>query len=517
MKRLQTDVLVVGSGLAGTLFALELAKKRKDVRILLLNKKEKAQSASYLAQGGIAAALPGASDSMKKHLADTMIAGAGKCNPITAAWFVSKAPDAIRTLEQWGTSFDCLADGSRALALEGGHSRKRILHHKDRTGRHILEHLHTKIEYYPNISLLEDVQVLELIQPVSPGPVAGAWAWDSGEEKTISIGAKAVVLATGGLGSLYAYSTNPATAMGEGISLAAKAGARVQDLAYVQFHPTALWQASGARLALISEALRGAGAMLRNEAGIRFMEEEHPLKELAPRDIVSRMITTEIARQQKPYVYLDATSLPEPEWEHHFPGIFQLCDQAGIDPRKQWIPVVPAAHYSCGGIATSVKGSTSVERLFVIGESACTGLHGANRLASNSLLEATLMAAELAKEIARKGLGAFPPVISALPELHYSRALDEQATALLQQLRKSVQEGGGIIKSRKGLLKAYLQLQELQERIEETLPEKSLQAHQLKMALHTAMMLFRSCLEQTENRGGYFNTTLENHAMEAYS
>ncbi len=516
IKELTTDVLVVGAGLAGTLFALELAKKRSDLKIILLNKKEKEQSSSFLAQGGIAAAFPEAGDSTNRHLADTFEASCHSCNKDVAAWFVSNAPEAIRCLEQWGASFDSGPDGSRAFALEGGHSASRVLHHKDSTGRHIIEKLHASLSHYHGISLLEDVQVLELQQTFFAGAVKGALCWDAARGRAISIKSKAVVLATGGLGSLYAYSTNPATATGEGVYLAAKAGAKVKDLAYIQFHPTALWQPSGNRLPLISEAVRGAGALLRNEQGERFMQGQHPLQELAPRDVVARCISREILQQELPYVYLDATGLEKKEWENHFPGIYEICKKAGIDPARQWIPVVPAAHYSCGGIATSVKGHTSVDNLFVIGESACTGLHGANRLASNSLLEATLMAGSLAGQLA----SSLAPSLFEAPGFREWQITDDkeaEATAeyFIREIKSIVQYGCGIIKTTHDMQEAYVQLQELKTQINRKITGQSLQYYRLNMVLKTGQMLIKSALEQTENIGVFYNSDFEKEYLKA--
>ncbi|WP_017730964.1 L-aspartate oxidase [Nafulsella turpanensis] len=514
MKSLQTDVLIVGSGLAGSLLALELADKRPELNILLLNKKEKQQSSSFLAQGGIAAALPGTDDSIKQHLLDTMEVGDWHNNKAVAAYIISQAPKAIQTLEHWGVRFDQQPDGTPALALEGGHSTHRVLHYKDSTGRHIVEKLHLALQQYPSVSLMEDVQVLELLQEKVGQPVSGALAWDERQQEPVQLKAGVVVLATGGLGSLFSYSTNPATASGEGIYLAARAGSRVKDLAFIQFHPTALWQPSGSRLPLISEAVRGAGAVLKNEKGIRFMEGRHPLRDLAPRDVVARNIEKEISRQQNPYVYLDATRLANAEWKQHFPGIFDLCRQAGIDPRYDFIPVVPAAHYSCGGVATSVKGETGVDGLFVIGESACTGLHGANRLASNSLLEATVMAIELGQLLAASHVPADrkrEPF--TIEPAHFSdKETEEKEARLMEQLRSLLQTHCGILKTTERLLNAQEQLREWKDIVHLRLPQNSLSAIRLNMAIQVARLLIASSLDQTENRGVFFNHDFEKEA-----
>ena len=276
MSSIKTDVLVVGSGLAGTLFSLELAQKRPDLNILLVSKKGKQESSSYLAQGGIAAVLPESEDSIEQHVQDTLVAGDYANNTAVVRHFVSKSSEAIATLERWGASFDNGPAGTKALALEGGHRLPRVLHHKDFTGKHIMQQLYTHLATFSNIDLMEEAEVFDLLQTTPGAPLQGALIWDFKQQQTIEVRAGVVVLSMGGVGSLFRYSTNPSTATGQGVALAEKAGASVKDLIYIQFHPTALWQSSGVRLPLISEALRGAGAVLRNEAGERFMTGQHP-------------------------------------------------------------------------------------------------------------------------------------------------------------------------------------------------------------------------------------------------
>lgn len=509
MSNLQTDLLVVGSGLAGILFALELGKKRPDLSILIASKRDRKQSSSWLAQGGIAAVLPDSEDSIEQHIKDTCIAGANANDREVVEYFVSRSPEAIQTLESYGVKFDQDTAGQRTLALEGGHSLPRVLHHKDFTGKHIMQQLFEGLSSYPNIRLMQDAEVFELIQPRATKAVTGAYAWDGQNKNAISIQASAVVLCTGGIGSLYRYSTNPPTATGQGIALAKNAGATVKDIVNIQFHPTALWRPSGTHLPLISEALRGAGAILRNEEGLPFMETQHPLKDLAPRDIVARAIVEAIKNQLNPFVYLDGTAINEMEWNNHFPGILKICKDAGINPQKDWIPVVPAAHYSCGGIATDVKGFTDVRNLFVLGETACTGLHGANRLASNSLLEATLMATALAESLADVNLPLEKGDLNnSMPLIFSNTSSALLSENILNEIRAIMQQYCSVVKTTSGLQKALTILQELEQKAIATLPQDSLDFTRLQLSLLTAKMIAEDGLAVNENKGVFYNEDL---------
>ena len=510
MTYTKTDVLVVGSGLAGTLFSLELAKRCPELGILMLSKKDKNNSSSYLAQGGIAAVLPDTEDTMEQHIEDTLAAGSYSNNKAVVDYFVSKSPEAIRTLEEWNVSFDSNAKGSKALALEGGHSLPRVLHHKDFTGKHIMEKLHSWLEKYPNVRLLEGVELFELIKTGTSGTVTGAWAWDYSTNKAFTIQASAVVLSTGGVGGLFQYTTNPSTATGQGIAMAEKAGAVINDIINIQFHPTAFWKPEGSHLPLISEALRGAGAVLRNESGHRFMAGQHPLNDLAPRDVVARSIVKELERQNLPYVYLDGTSIDEKEWENHFPGILKICEDAGVDPRKEWIPVVPAAHYSCGGIRADVNGRTDVENLFVVGESASTGLHGANRLASNSLLEAAIMAIGLAEDIAagKIQMKKSEERLPAAPELTMEESHDERSEKYLLKIKEIMQQYCSVVKTTTGLKLAEQGLSLLEEDVQSALPPQSFFRINLLLAVHAAKRIVEKSLEAKENKGVFYNQDL---------
>lgn len=502
------DVLVVGSGLAGTLFSLELAKRRPDIQITIISKKDRKSSSSWLAQGGIAAVLPETGDNMEQHVQDTLVAGAYANDPEVVKYFVSRSSEAITTLENWGIKFDRNSLGNRSLALEGGHSIPRVLHHKDFTGKHIMHELYAQLKLYPNIQLLQDIEVFELIPGVERKSINGVHAWDFNNQKVISIPSPVVVLSTGGVGSLFRYSTNPSTATGQGIAMAMHAGASVKDLINIQFHPTAFYQSSGVRLPLISEALRGAGAVLRNQTGTPFMKGQHPLADLAPRDIVARAILKEIRTQRLPYVYLDGTSIDKEEWKNHFPDIYRTCFNIGLDPRKDWIPVVPAAHYSCGGVVTDVKGKTEVGNLYILGESACTGLHGANRLASNSLLEATVMATSLAEAFAKEGVEMCEKIAIETPKLTSNRDSMEKAESFLNEIREVMQSNCSVVKTTEGLHAAAGQLEEVEIRIKKAFSSENFDGINLLLSLYTAKLIVTYSLKASENRGVFYNDDL---------
>lgn len=384
----ETDVAIVGSGVAALAHALKIADSKK---VLILTKDRVPSTNSTMAQGGIAAVMD-QTDSFENHIQDTLVAGAGLCRMNAVRNFIEQAPDRIKDLTQWGAHFD------QDLTREGGHSFRRILHHEDQTGAEIHKKLWAQVQKHPNIQILENYFAIDLlvnkkIDPTLTGPTAivGVYALDrdSGEVKIIKAGA--TVLATGGAGKVYLYTSNWGGATGDGIAMAYRAGARVANLEFMQFHPTCLYH-KDSRNFLISEALRGEGGELINSQGEAFMKKHHPLGALAPRDIVARGIDAEMKKSGEACVYLDMTHKPVDFLKSHFPHIFAKCLDYGIDMATQPIPVVPAAHYLCGGVVTDLNGRTDLIGLYAIGETACTGFHGANRLASNSLLECLTMA-----------------------------------------------------------------------------------------------------------------------------
>jgi len=403
LPQIFTDTLVIGSGAAG-LSAAIAASEHGDA--ILVTKGKLSVSNTSWAQGGIAAVLD-ASDSINAHIQDTLVAGADLCDEAVVRHVIGSAPDAIRRIIDWGFDADTLADDTVALGREGGHSARRIIHaHGDATGAELARCLLHKAQTTSNIRLFEDCFVLDLLTPTdAPGaPCMGAITWHPRFGLQM-IWAKATVIAAGGSGMVWRETSNPPVATADGIAMAYRAGAVVADLAFMQFHPTTLYIA-GAPRRLISEAVRGEGAHLVDDNGHRFMVGEHELAELAPRDIVSRAIHRQLARSGAPHVWLDARHIPR--FADRFPSIAATLSQFGLDPAADLIPVNPAAHYMIGGVRTDLSGRTSVPGLYAVGEASCTGLHGANRLASNSLLEAMVLGrdAGLAAEEMRRPGGA---------------------------------------------------------------------------------------------------------------
>ena len=416
MSRARADVLVLGSGIGGLTLALRLAEH---ARVLVLTKKRADDSNTNWAQGGIAAVFD-AQDSFASHVADTLRAGAGLCDRDVVRAVVREAPERVRELATLGVPFNRAAKGF-ALGREGGHSTRRIVHASDFTGRAIESTLLDRVRAHRNITLLEDQVAVDLILDSKLGrrtrgkrdTVWGAYVMDRATGRIRPVTAAATVLATGGCGKVYLYTTNPDVATGDGLAMAYRAGASVESLEFVQFHPTCLFHPQ-ARTFLISEAVRGEGARLRTLDGTRFMVGVHPLAELAPRDIVARAIDREMKRRGEPHVWLDLTHVKATRIRARFPNIHARLLELGIDMTREPIPVVPAAHYMCGGVRATLGGRTDLEGLYAIGEVACTGLHGANRLASNSLLEALVGASHAADEVLAR-LARAPQVPRAEP------------------------------------------------------------------------------------------------------
>ena len=397
----KADVVVIGSGVAGLTTALQI--RAHDLSVLLVTKSFIDAGSTKWAQGGIAAAL-GPGDSPDQHEKDTLVAGAGLCDLPAVKVLVSEGPEAVRKLIARGAVFDKSETGEIALTREGGHLRNRILHAGgDATGAEVSRALLAAVSNDPGIEVIEHALVLDALK-TKDGRVCGVTLHVIGEGSRDGVGqimARAVVLATGGLGQAYSQTTNPSVSTGDGVALALRAGADVADVEFIQFHPTVLYMGENSRgqQPLISEAVRGEGAFLVNDSGERFMKSVHPLADLAPRDIVAKEISRQMSKSGAKHVWLDAKSIID--FKDRFPTIYSSCSQIGIDPSKDLIPVAPASHYASGGIRTDLNGHSSVPGLYAVGETACTGAHGANRLASNSLLEGLVFGARIAEDIAK--------------------------------------------------------------------------------------------------------------------
>jgi L-aspartate oxidase len=481
------DFLVIGAGVAGLRAAIELAEAGT---VLVVAKDSLRESSSEYAQGGIAVALSD-DDEVELHEQDTLYAGDGLCDPVAVRTLVEEGPAAIQELIEWGAAFD--REGNKlAFTREGAHSRDRILHaHGDSTGREIARTLYQKACSLPNVTFRSFAATTELL--VEDG-VSGAAMYDAKTQSEFPIRARAVLLATGGLGRVFLNSTNPEVATGDGVAMAYRAGAEISDIEFVQFHPTAL-AVDGAPRFLLSEALRGEGAVLRNTRGERFMERYHELLELAPRDVVARAIVSEMTRSGTPHVFLDLTHRGEGFIRERFPRIYETCLQYGVNIGTNAAPVAPAAHYAMGGVRTDLDGRTNVARLFAAGEAACTGVHGANRLASNSLLEGVVFGIRAGRAM-REAKGTDLPVQDARDRTAETVVSDTLASpGVRSQIQRIAWEKCGIVRSGEGLREARKQLEALAPQAPE---ERSI--HQV------ALLIARCALAREESRGAHFRT-----------
>ena len=484
-EQLRTRFLVVGSGVAGLHTAWRASEHGG---VLLLTKRSLFDSATAYAQGGIAAAL-GAGDSPELHRQDTLAAGAALCDAAAVQVLVEEGPARVRELQTAGAHFDLDPSGKLKLGREAAHSKNRIVHaHGDQTGAEVARTLVARVRDAKQVRVLERARVLDLL--VRRGVCYGVRASIRG--RATEIIADATVLATGGCGQIYRYTTNPVVATGDGFAIAHRADVTLADMEFVQFHPTAL-ATSENPLALISEAVRGEGAILVNSRGVRFMPARHRLAELAPRDVVARAIFRE---QRHGPVFLDARKLDE-RFVERFPGIFSLCQARGIDPRVDLIPVTPAAHYMMGGIVTDLSGRASAARLYAVGEIARTGVHGANRLASNSLLEGLVFAERVARDMSSMKRLAREPASTQwkVPPLADRGA----AQVAADSIRDVMWEHAGIARTARGLRTA-------RERLEEIAPRLTAGMTEERNMLQTAQLVVEAALRRRESRGGHYRT-----------
>ncbi|MBF7091568.1 L-aspartate oxidase [Flavobacterium sp. ALJ2] len=397
----KADILIIGSGIAGLFFAIKMAKKRPDLFIAIMTKEKAQNSNTQMAQGGIAIVTEHIEDSFEQHIQDTIQSGGGFCNEEIVRMVINQAPERLKELVDIGVSFDKDKSGTWNLGLEGGHSQHRILHHKDISGAEIAKKLIDTINQLSNITLLENHLVIDINTKKNKGnpSCTGAFYCDKINNKIKYIQAKTIVLSTGGCGQLFKNTTNPEIATGDGIAIASRAGALMKDMQYIQFHPTALYEGDKNPFFLVSEAVRGFGAYIVNKDNKRFIFKYDTRGELATRDIVSQAISEEMETSGKQHVYLDCRHLDFEEFYSHFPFITDYCKTIGLDPKTDLIPIVPVAHYQCGGINVNKNSETNIKNLYAIGECSRTGLHGKNRLASNSLLEALVFAHQASNHI----------------------------------------------------------------------------------------------------------------------
>ena len=497
MTTYKSDFLIIGSGIAGLSLALHLEKYG---RVNIVSKKEIFASNTYEAQGGIASvSLPG--DSFRKHIKDTLIAGDGLCKKDVVELVVTQSPQRILELEKWGVKFDL------DIGLEGGHSKRRIFHSGDDTGRTVEESLVKRVRANRNISVFENFMAVNLIK--INGRCWGAYVLDSKKDEVDTFLAGVTILATGGAGKVYVYTSNPDVATGDGIAMAYRIGCKIADMEFMQFHPTCLFHPE-AKTFLISEALRGEGAILKDKSGNRFMKKYHPRAELASRDIVARAIDAEMKKTGDQCVFLDISFKPSGFIKKRFPMIYKKCLSFGIDITKKPIPVVPAAHYMCGGVLTDINGRTNIGGLYAIGEVACTGLHGANRLASNSLLEGLVFSYQTAEDI-KRGRFWFQKKFPKVAPWKKGRATPPDEAIVIThnwyEIRRLMWNYVGIVRSNKRLDRALARIENLKKEINQYYWDFIITQDliELRNLATVAELIIKSAILRSESRGLHYN------------
>ena len=510
----QFDVLIIGSGLAGLSLALRTAEHKK---VCLVSKRRINDTASDWAQGGIAAVINDDNDTVEAHIQDTLTAGAGLCDAAVTELVAKQAKPAVEWLIEQGVGFTREQDDSGYhLTREGGHSHRRVIHAADATGHAIQTTLSEKVRTHPNICLLENHIAVDLIttrkvtqtkiEQADDNSCLGAYILDNHTGKVITIAAQNTILATGGAGKVYLYTTNPDVSTGDGMAMAWRAGCRMANMEFIQFHPTCLFHPH-AKSFLISEVVRGEGGLLKLADGTRFMPEYDVRAELAPRDIVARAIDFEMKKRGLDCVYLDISHKPLAFIMEHFPNIYRRCLELGIDMSKAPIPVVPAAHYICGGVMTDDKGRTDIKNLYAVGETACTGLHGANRLASNSLLECLVFGHTAAEDILSQPTKLSPQ----LPYWDESRVTDADEEVLIthtwDELRRFMWNYVGIVRTDKRLSRALHRIHMLRNEVHEFYSnfKVSNDLIELRNLLQVAELIVESAIARKESRGLHFS------------
>lgn len=518
---LQTDFLVIGSGVAGLSYAIKVADAFPHRKVMVVTKTVADETNTKYAQGGIAAVWDELEDNYSKHIDDTMIAGDGLCHPEIVDIVVKEGPERVREIIEWGARFDKEPDGDYSLGMEGGHSTSRILHYKDATGKEMERALVAAIQEKKNIEVISHCFVVDLITQHHAGYLVtkatpditcyGVYALNLRTGKMEKILARTVLLATGGNGHVYRTTTNPSIATGDGVAMVYRAKGRIENMEFIQFHPTALYEPGNQGHAfLITEAVRGDGGILRNEKGEAFMEKYDHRKDLAPRDIVARAIDSEMKKNGTESVWLDCTHMDRNAFLKHFPSIHEKCLSIGIDPLKNMIPVAPAAHYSCGGIKTDAWGRSSINRLYAAGECASTGLHGANRLASNSLLEAMVFAHRCFLDAGR--MVENWDLNEAIPDWNASGTNEPSEMILITQSLKELQwlmtDYVGIVRTDIRLERASRRLDLLHEETERLYEETTVspQLCELRNMITVSYLVVKSAQFRKESRGLHYNT-----------
>ncbi len=523
MDDLNCDVLIIGSGIAGLTAAWKLAKEQ--LNIVLITKKERTESNTNYAQGGIASVVSPV-DSFDSHVNDTLIAGDGLCDKKTVELVVRNGPDRIKELMDIGVKFSYNEKGVLDLGKEGGHSERRVIHASDLTGSEIERALLNYCEQFPNLQMFENQIAVDLIKNTN-GEVIGAYILDRNTNEIYSIASKKTVLATGGAGKVYQITSNPNIATGDGMAIAARAGASIGNIEFTQFHPTCVYNPKARPSTfLISEALRGEGAKLVDKNGKRFMDKYDSRAELAPRDIVARAIDSELKSTGAECVYLDIRHHDAKFLIERFPGIHERLLEMGIDFTKEPIPVVPAAHYFCGGVVIDLKGRTDLDNVYAVGEVSCSGLHGANRLASNSLLEALVFSDALAKDII-ENIGKMTHPVKIHKWENFTKSAtpinpESEERILISQnwdeLRLTMWNYVGIVRSNQRLERALNRIMLIKQEIAEVFYTHKLNSDliELRNLCDVAELIVRSARERKESRGIHYNINYPNHANELY-
>jgi L-aspartate oxidase len=526
---MQTDFLVIGSGIAGLTYALKVAEAKPNKQVVVITKAQSDETNTKYAQGGIAGVWDDENDSYQKHIEDTLIAGDGLCNEKIVEIVVKEGPERIREIIEWGAQFDKDADGDYSLGKEGGHSVNRILHHKDVTGREMERALIQKIQSLPNIKLINHCYVIDIITQHHLGYLVtkstldiecyGIYIMNLESHEIEKIISKVTVLATGGNGQAYRTTTNPKIATGDGVGMVYRAKGRIENMEFIQFHPTALFLPGESPSFLITEAVRGDGGILRNKAGEAFMEKYDERRDLAPRDIVARAIDSEMKKNGTEHVYLDCRHMDQEKFIHHFPNIYEKCLSIGINVAKDMIPVAPAAHYSCGGIKTDEFARTSIRNLYACGECASTGLHGANRLASNSLLEAMVFGHRAyldsitrLEEIEKQNANINAWAGTNIPDWNAEGTREPKEMILITQSLKELQQimsdYVGIVRTNVRLARASKRLDLLFEETEALYKSTivSPQLCELRNLISVGYLIVKGASFRKESRGLHFNT-----------